>query len=142
MPEDARKSTSTPGDEAVPRLPRGRGLKLSGPTLWRIVFTLALLVFLIVSQRPCADSVSRFVTNFDDQGSAASANPSSRPLPRPGTIDLPGSAAIPMDESQYEVLRPGMTEAEIKAAVERARARAAGQGRATTAPGAGSAGTR
>ena len=105
-----------PDDDAeVPKLPRGRGLKLSRPQLIRIVATLGLLVLLIVMQKPCADAVSGFVTGFDGSGSAASK------MPKPGNVDLPppdhGSAA------DYEHLGPNMTEAELKAAVERAKAR-------------------
>ncbi len=108
-------------DEPVPRLPRGRGIRLSRPELFRVAGLAILLVFLLVTQRPCADAVSRFVTSFDD-GSAAS-----RPLPRPGTVDLPaggGGSDLGSDLGRYERLRPGMTDAEIKAAIERARARA------------------
>jgi hypothetical protein len=120
----------------VPRLPRGRGLRFSGPQLVRIVGTLLLLVFLVVVQRPCANAVSSFVTGFDGRGSAAGA------MPRPGTVDVPagpagvsagsagsagaaasGSAGLGLD--QYEHLRPGMTEADVKAVIERARSKAA-----------------
>jgi len=108
-------------------------------------------------QRPCASSVSTFVTGFGsagDRGSAAVV------LPRPGTIDVPGSAAgsgsaaglgsaagpgsaagqgsqagagaasaVP-DLERYEHLRPGMTDDEVKAVIERARVKAAGSGSA------------
>lgn len=104
-------------DEPVPKLPRGRGLRFSRPELFRIVGLAALLVFLLVSGRPCSDAVSRFVTSFGDSGSAAA------PLPRPGTVDLPGGSAG-SDLGRYEPLRPGMSDAELKAAIERARARA------------------
>lgn len=114
---------------AVPRLPRGRGLRLSRIELLRIAGLTFVLVFLVVTQRPCANAVSRFVTSFGDSGSASAT------LPRPGTVDVPaGSAASPAaagsagsagsDADPYEHLRPGMTEAEIKAAIDRARARA------------------
>jgi hypothetical protein len=110
--------------DVVPRLPRGRGIRLSRPQLVRIAGTVLLLVFVVLMQRPCADSVSTFVTGFGGSGSAAIA------LPRPGTVDIPvGSGSTGSDDqdlSQYEHLRPGMTEAEIKAVVERARVRAAG----------------
>jgi len=121
---------STKGDDEVPRLPRGRGLKLSGPQLFRIVGLAALLVFLIATQRPCANAVSSFVTSFGDKGSAATT------MPRPGTVDLPsgsnggaGSASGPGgsaggDLDGYERLRPGMTEDEVKAVIDRARAKA------------------
>jgi hypothetical protein len=122
-----------PAGDPVPRLPRGRGLRLSRPELVRVVGLAALLVFLIVIQRPCANAVSRFVTGFGDQGSAAAA------MPRPGTIDLPASAAsagsaagsgaagaapgASDDLDRYEHLRPGMTDAEVKAVIDRARAK-------------------
>lgn len=110
-------------DPPVPRLPRGRGLRLSRIELFRILGLTFVLVFLVVSQRPCANAVSRFVTSFDDPGSAAA------PLPRPGAVDVPAPSAAPGpgaggDLDRYEHLRPGMTDAEIKAAIERARARA------------------
>jgi hypothetical protein len=122
----------------VPRLPRGRGLRLSGPQLVRIVATVFLLVFLIVVQRPCANAVSTFVTGFGsagDRGSAAAV------MPRPGTVDVQGgsgsrgSASAPGSGSaagsdapnldEYEHLRPGMTDDEVKAVIDRARQKAA-----------------
>jgi hypothetical protein len=110
----------------VPRLPRGRGLRLSRVQMVRIAGTLVLLAFLIVMQRPCADAVSKFVTGFGDQGSSAAQmprpdniDPGIDPGARPGSADGSGSAT-------YEHLRPGMSEAELKAAIERARARAHG----------------
>jgi hypothetical protein len=147
---DAERTSSPAApapDGDVPRLPRGRGLRLSRPQLVRIAGTVALLVFLVVMQRPCADSVSRFVTGFGssgDRGSAAAV------MPRPGTIDVPGSAAGLAGSGSaagsagsgsaagsatgsdvqglehYEHLRPGMTEDEVKAVIERARVKAAG----------------
>jgi hypothetical protein len=110
----------------VPRLPRGRGLRLSGPQLVRIVGLVLVLAALLVMQRPCANAVSTFVTGFGEQGSAGSA----RPEPGGGSAPAAGSAegsAAPGLEG-YEQLRPGMTEAEIKAAIERARVKAAGSG--------------
>lgn len=113
------------GDRDVPRLPRGRGLRLSRPQLARIAMTLALLVLLVMMQQPCADAVSSFVTGFGDQGSAAAV------MPRPDNVDLPqgsaaGSGSAARDLGHYERLRPGMSDDEIKGAIERARARAAG----------------
>ena len=123
--------------ESVPKLPRGRGLKFSGPELFRIALTLLTLIGVIVLTRPCATAVSGFVTSFDDDDK--------QQVPKPGTVDVPAPAA----EQQYESLRPGMTEAEIKAAVERSKARAAGSanaagsvnaaGSASSANGGGSA---
>lgn len=132
----ARYSPEVPdGPDDVPKLPRSRGLRLSRPQLVRIVGTLFLLVFLVTMQRPCATAVSGFVTGFGDRGSAAAM------MPRPGTVDVPagragggaagsagpaaGSGTTIHDLDQYEHLRPGMTEAELKAVIERARVRAA-----------------
>lgn len=107
-------------------------MKLSRVQLVRIIGLAALLVFLLITQRPCANAVSGFVTGFGDQGSAPPSP--SQALPRPGAVDEPTAApggegsAGSADGSElggYERLRPGMTEAEIKAAIERAKARAA-----------------
>ncbi len=98
-------------DADVPKLPRGRGFKLSRGQLIRIALTGAMLVMLVVVQRPCAESVSSFVTGFGgDPGSAAAK------MPKPGNVDV-GSGS-----QHYEMLHPGMTEDEIKAVMERARA--------------------
>jgi len=101
------------------KLPRGRGLKLSRAQLIRIGGTLFLLIFLLVMQKPCANAVSKFVTGFDDHGSAGSA------MPKPGNVDMPGSGSGSA-EIQYEHLHPGMTDEEVKAVIDRARARNAG----------------
>jgi hypothetical protein len=55
--------------EPVPKLPRGRGLKFSGPELFRIAIMISLLVALVVLTKPCSHAVSTFVMGFD--GSAA-----------------------------------------------------------------------
>lgn len=99
-------------DDEVTRLPRGRGIKLSSAQLFKIVMTATLLVLLIVVQRPCAEGVSKFVTEFDHPGSGAAA------IPAPGSVDGSGSAA-----DQYELIRPDMTEAERDAAIKRALAK-------------------
>jgi hypothetical protein len=117
-------------DEPVPRIPRTRGFKLSTPQLVRIALTVALLVLIIMVQRPCADSVSKFVTGFGEEGSATTT------MPKPGTVDQPSGVGSAAD---YEQLRPGMTEAEIKAAIERSKARAAERARASGSAAAGSA---
>jgi hypothetical protein len=120
---DRANADGADGAEDVPRLPRGRGLRLSRPQIVRIIGTMILLVFIVMMQRPCADAVSSFVTGFGDRGSGAAV------MPRPDNVDLPaGSAASGSGSAQYEHLRPGMTDEEIKAAVERAKARAAGSG--------------
>ena len=87
--------------------------------MFRIVMTLGLLVMIIVTMRPCADATSKFVTGFDEQGSASPAQPA------PGTVEEP--AATP-NADDYERLDPNMSEAELKAAIERAKSKAAGSG--------------
>jgi len=129
---------SGPDDsEPVPRLPRSRGLALDRAAIFRIAMTLALLVMIIVSQRPCADAVSTFVTDFDNTGSGAAA----RQMPKPGTVDVP---ADPGSASDYERITPDMTPEQIQQAIERAKARARGEaadasGSAATGAGSSSA---
>ena len=94
-------------DEPVQKLPRGRGMKFSGPELFRIGMTLVTLVGVVILARPCANSVSGFVMGMDGSGSA-------KTMPKPGNVDQP---------QQFEQLKPGMSDAEIKAAIERAKAR-------------------
>jgi len=120
--------------EPVPKLPRGRGFKLQGPELFRIVLTIMTLVGVILLTKPCANAVSGFVTGF---GSGSGSAASQMPTPDNVTPPLAGSGAGSDVGSDYETLKPGMSEAEIKAAIERARARAAGTGSA----GSGSTGS-
>jgi hypothetical protein len=117
-------------DDDVPRLPRSRGFKLSRRDLARVAMTAVLLAMVIVVARPCADAVSSFVTGFGGDDSA------SKQMPRPGTVDQP--AATTGSAGDYEQLRPDMTEAELKAAIERAKARANPAGSAGSARAAGS----
>ena len=111
-------------------------MKLSRLALLRIVGLAGILVFMIVTQRPCANAVSSFVTGFDDPG-ATSPRPS-RAMEAPAAAGAEGAAGGgpgisggsrgsgpgSADLDQYEPLRPGMTDEEIKAAIDRARARA------------------
>jgi hypothetical protein len=80
--------------------------------MFRIVLTLMTLIGVIVLARPCANAVSGFVTSMDGSGSAGAA----KEMPKPGKVDEP----------VFEEIKPGMTEAEVKAVIERSRARAAG----------------
>lgn len=118
----------------MPKLPRGRGLKLDGPMMFRIGGTLILLVMIILMRRPCADATSKFVTGFGEEGSAV--------VPKPGTIDLPagGGSAKPTGDG-LEHVGPGATDEEVRAAWERTKAKAkAAEGSAGSA-GSGSAGS-
>lgn len=109
--------------DEVPRLPRGRGLRLSRIELLRIAGLTILLIFLLATQRQCADAVSHFVTSFGDQESVQ---------PKPPPAATTGSGGVDLD--RYEHLRPGMTDAEMKAVIERARAKAAAQKAEAAAP--------
>ena len=118
-----------PDDEPVPRIPRTAGFKISMAALVRIALTGAMLAMIVVARRPCANSVSEFVTDFDKTGSGASQ------MPKPGTVDEPSLTGSAGD---YEPLRSDMTEAEIKAAMERAKVKAQARENATGSMGSGS----
>jgi hypothetical protein len=129
-PDQPRASEQRPSDDDVPKLPRGRGLRLSRPQLIRVALTLLLLIFVVMTQRPCADAVSTFVTSFGDRGSGSSVTPGSdhttpRAAAPAGAVTGSGSTTGSSADT-YERLRPGMSEDEIKAAIERARAKVGG----------------
>jgi hypothetical protein len=114
----ANETKQPDDDEPVPRLPRTAGFKISTAALVRIAMTGAVLAMIVVVRRPCADSVSSFVTDMDNTGSAGAQ------MPKPGNVDEPSTVGSAGD---YETLRPDMTEAEIKATIERAKARSRGR---------------
>ena len=64
-----------PRDPDVPRLPRGKGFKLSFGEIVRIGLTGTMLIAVLVLAQPCADAVGRFVGSFDP--------PDAQPAPRP-----------------------------------------------------------
>jgi hypothetical protein len=105
-------------DDDIPKLPRTAVFKVSPAAVVRIVLTASMLVMVIVATKPCANSVSKFVTDIDKTGSGSAA----RQMPKPGTVDVPAANGSAGD---YETLRPDMTEAELKAAIERAKAKSA-----------------
>src|SRR5512140_1381792 len=70
-------------DAPVPKIPYSKGLHLSRPQIFRIGMFATLLVAIIVLAKPCSDSVSKFVTSFDDGSNAGSA------MPKPGTVSVP-----------------------------------------------------
>jgi hypothetical protein len=117
----AEPPAEPPDDEPVPKIPYGRGLKLDGAMLFRIGATLVLLVLIVITARPCANATSKFVTDFDEKGSASNT------MPKPGNVDKL--------EPEYEKM--GGTPEEDRAAYERAMAKARRDGTA----GSGSAGS-
>ncbi len=125
----------------MPKLPRGRGLKLDGPMMFRIGGTLILLIMIILMRKPCANATSKFVTGFGDEGSGV--------VPKPGTIDVGnGSGSAKPIGDGMEHVGPGASEEEVRAAWERTRAKAkaaeaaAGSGSGVSGgSGSGSAGS-
>ncbi|MFT3700571.1 MAG: hypothetical protein QM831_45930 [Kofleriaceae bacterium] len=93
-------------DDDVPKLPRGGGFKLSSPQIFRILLTAALLVALIVMTKPCANGVSKFVMGFGSGSGSGSGS---------------GAGSGSAQPDPYEHLSGNMSEAEIKAAMERAK---------------------
>lgn len=124
-----RRANAADADDLAPKLPRGRGFRISKGHLFKITLTAGLLVMLIFIQRPCANAVSNFVTGFDGQGSGDKAK-----MPKPGTVD--GSGA-----PKYETLKDNLTEDEWKAMVKRQGGQPAGSGSAGSREQSGSAGS-
>lgn len=92
-------------DPDVPRLPRGRGIRLAGPQMVRIVMFAALLVAIIVLARPCGEAVERYFQTFD-----------------PPALDAAPAKKQPDPyEGKYHEIQPGMTDKEIEQVIEKAR---------------------
>ena len=87
-------------DDDVPRLPRGKGFKLSFGEIVRIGLTGTMLIAVLVLAQPCADAVGRFVSSFDP--------PDAQPAPKP----------VPKG---YVHLSPDMTTEQIQQAIGGAR---------------------
>lgn len=128
-------------DDDVPRLPRGRGLKLDFGQVMRIVFTAGMLVLVVVATKPCSHAVSQFINGFSGSGSGARVGSgASTAMPKPGNVDLPATAPGGSDDITYVELHPGMTDDEVRAAIAKARGSArpasadAGSGMAPNAP--------
>ena len=73
-------------DEPIPRLPRGKLFKLTGPQMFRILFFAALLVGVLALRQPCSEGIGRFVESFDE----SDAGPTG---PQDGSPQRPGSLA-------------------------------------------------
>ncbi|HUJ62732.1 MAG TPA: hypothetical protein VLX92_29720 [Kofleriaceae bacterium] len=115
--------SSPSSDDEVPKLPRGRGMKLSTAELFRIVLTLAMLIAIIALARPCGNAVSNFVMGFG----TGTDQPASK-LPRPDNVEV---VAPKPDAGMHYVeiggdMTPEQREAAVKAEQQRARAAANG----------------
>ncbi|MCP4444195.1 MAG: hypothetical protein GY811_02470 [Myxococcales bacterium] len=83
MSEENPSSEESPGSEGpedeapIPKLPRAPLFrKLSLPAMVRIGMFGTIFYAIIVMREPCADGVSRFITNFDDSDADAGPAPS------------------------------------------------------------------
>jgi hypothetical protein len=101
-----------PDAEPVPKLPRGRGIRLSGPEIFRVLLTLGMLVAIVVLAKPCSEAVSSFVMRFDKGSNQGSA------MPKPDRV-------APPQPTEGVLIRSDMSDDEKKAAIEHERARAA-----------------
>lgn len=122
----------TRSDEPIPRLPRGKGISLSGPQLVRIAMFIALLVAVLFLRQPCADGIANFMGQFDPKSGDASVPPSLEPLGTPsGQAHQGGDEAVRSPSSNgpgeastsgsgYIRLRSDMSDDEIKKALEQA----------------------
>ena len=94
-------------DPDVPKLPRGKGIRLAGPQVVRIGMFAALLVAVIVLARPCGDAVETYFQTLEE------TVPDAAPAPKPKQPD-------PFD-GKYHEIKPGMTDKEIEEVIEKAR---------------------
>ena len=120
--------------DPVPKLPRTLGIRLTGPEMFRIVLTTAMLVAVLVLAKPCGNAVGNFVMGFEGKGKGSA-------MPKPGNIDLP---QLPGSADDYVELHAGMTDEQIQDAIAKARAKhaaKAGSGAGSAAATAGSAGS-
>ena len=97
-----------PRDPDVPRLPRGKGFKLSFGEIIRVGLTGTMLLAVLVLAKPCADSVGRFVANFDPPDAQPAAPPPSTKLPA-GYVHLGGNMSTQQIEQAVGGLRDAGT---------------------------------
>lgn len=90
---DPSQSQSAADDEPAPRLPRGRGIKLSFTEITRIVMILGALIAVLALRRPCSESTGRFIQSFEPPVDAG-------PARTPG--QLPPGRYIPLSGEMTE----------------------------------------
>lgn len=145
LEDDPPLAEAAEQDAPVPKLPRGSGFKLSTPQLMRIGMTVVTLIAIVALQKPCSNAVGRFVTTFGGGDEATRPSAQDPGAAEPGPAAPATSAAAPAGAPaaastvtgpdrgapagappiQYERLSPSMTDAELRAAIERAKRRAA-----------------
>jgi hypothetical protein len=94
-----------PRDPDVPRIPRGKGFKLSFGELLRIALTASMLVLVLVTAKPCSEAVGRFVGTFEPPDAQVA-------VPDPPPQQVPAG---------YVHLTPNMTPEQIQQAINAAR---------------------
>lgn len=117
--------------EPVPKLPRNRGIRLTGPEMFRIVITGAMLVTVLILAKPCGNAVSNFVMGFEGKNKGSA-------MPKPGNVDLP---SLPGSAGDYVELHAGMTDEQVQQAIAQARAKHAAASGSAASGSAGSAGS-
>ena len=81
--------------DPVPKLPRGTGLRCSGPHAFRMAIYMIMLIGVIVMAKPCGDSAGRFLGTFEEADAGVKK---AQPLP-------PGSVRITPDMTDEERMR-------------------------------------
>ncbi len=111
-------------DTPVPKLPRGKGARLSVQSLFRIGMLGVMLFAVLALRKPCSDGAANFIGGFEPPVDAgAHTAPPSRVRPPPGT--------------EYVRLRGDETEDELREklrGLRGVRARDAGTGAGVAAP--------
>jgi hypothetical protein len=111
-------------EDPVPKLPRGPLIRFAGPQVFRILMTIGMLIAVLVLARPCGNAMSNFIMGFDNtKGSGSGAGKHAPPAAQP---QLPGSAG------DYVELHPGMTDDEVRQAIEKAKDKAKHAGSAAS----------
>lgn len=132
-PADQRASDH---DEPVPRLPRGKLIKLTGPQMFRIVFFAVLLVGVLLLRQPCSDGIGRFVESFD----TADAGPTETDaggMADPGSQTDVRSRLDPAAVGGFYRLTGDMSEEEIRATLRKAGVQVDDAGPPDASPDAG-----
>nr|HEX4315462.1 hypothetical protein [Kofleriaceae bacterium] len=80
-----------PPEDQVPKIPFAKGMRLSVREMIRIVMVAAMLVVVVVMQKPCGDAVSRFVSGFDDPN----ADQPAVEMPKPDNLERIAPTATP-----------------------------------------------
>jgi hypothetical protein len=86
------------GDDQVPRLPRGKGLRMRSGDFVRIAMFATLLVMVLALGRPCASGVAGFVDSFSPPPDAAAPAPAIQELQLERLTDEEIKRRFPADE--------------------------------------------